>query len=631
MATVRMDLPVDTRRRELLLGNEAIARGAYEAGVEVATGYPGTPSTEIMEALARYPEIQATWCPNEKVALEVAIGASLGEARALVTMKHVGLNVAADPFFTLSYMGVRGGLVVVSADDPGMFSSQNEQDNRHYAKAAKVPLLEPADAAECARFTRLAFELSERFETPVLLRTTTRIAHSRGLVELGEREARERAPKPFRREPERFVMLPAYARRRHPWVEARLKALAEYNETSPFNQVIWGDRSLGIVASGVAYLYAREVFPWASFLKLGMTYPLPRKLIQSFADQVETLLVVEELDPFLEEQIRVWIRHPRILGKLDEEIFPVVGELRPEIVAGRARLHGLLAGHEAEAAGMEEQDPLDEFVAGLLPRPPILCPGCPHRAPYDILRRLRLPDREGKRQMKVVISGDVGCYTLAALPPLRAMDTQGAMGSSIGFAMGMEMAGVPNRVVATLGDSTFFHSGLPLLVNAVYNRHNVTVVVLDNGATAMTGQHASPASGWTLKGDISPVVDIEQVCRGIGVKHVKVVGAYDEAEIEAAIREAALREDGPSVVIVRDACALLPPGKANRKEPSRFTYRVDPEACTGCKACLTIACPPIQWDEDKQVAWILEDLCDDCDVCAQVCPHDAIHRVERER
>ncbi|MDR7542272.1 MAG: thiamine pyrophosphate-dependent enzyme, partial [Armatimonadota bacterium] len=482
---------MEARTRErtriaLLTGNEAIARGAYEAGVAVATGYPGTPSTEIVEYLATLPDVYVEWSSNEKVALDVAMGASMGGVRALCTMKHVGLNVAADTFMVASYTGVRGGLVVVSADDPGMHSSQNEQDNRLYAKFAGVPLLEPGDSQEAKTFTELAFSLSEEFDTPVLLRTTTRISHTRGVVELGDRHAPP--PRPFHRDPAKYVMLPAYARQRRPRVLERLLRLAEVAARPEFLRVEMRDPSVGVVTAGVCYSLVREVVPEASVLKLGMSYPLPLDAIRRFAGQVRRLFVVEELEPFLEEMLRA--AGFSVEGKA---YFPQQGELTPERVREGFARAGVLP------------EPGDAGPANLptAPRPPVLCPGCPHTAPFLALQRLG-----------AVVCGDIGCYTLAALEPLRAMDSCLAMGSSIGMATGLALAGTaPGPVVAVIGDSTFLHAGLPALVDAVYKRAHVTVVILDNGTTAMTGGQPHPATGSGVRGAPAPRVDLAAVCR----------------------------------------------------------------------------------------------------------------------
>ncbi|MDR7530112.1 MAG: indolepyruvate ferredoxin oxidoreductase subunit alpha [Armatimonadota bacterium] len=593
---------MEARTRErtriaLLTGNEAIARGAYEAGVAVATGYPGTPSTEIVEYLATLPDVYVEWSSNEKVALDVAMGASMGGVRALCTMKHVGLNVAADTFMVASYTGVRGGLVVVSADDPGMHSSQNEQDNRLYAKFAGVPLLEPGDSQEAKTFTELAFSLSEEFDTPVLLRTTTRISHTRGVVELGDRHAPP--PRPFHRDPAKYVMLPAYARQRRPRVLERLLRLAEVAARPEFLRVEMRDPSVGVVTAGVCYSLVREVVPEASVLKLGMSYPLPLDAIRRFAGQVRRLFVVEELEPFLEEMLRA--AGFSVEGKA---YFPQQGELTPERVREGFARAGVLP------------EPGDAGPANLptAPRPPVLCPGCPHTAPFLALQRLG-----------AVVCGDIGCYTLAALEPLRAMDSCLAMGSSIGMATGLALAGTaPGPVVAVIGDSTFLHAGLPALVDAVYKRAHVTVVILDNGTTAMTGGQPHPATGSGVRGAPAPRVDLAAVCRAMGVEFVRAVDPYDLGATFVALEEA-IRYPGVSVVITNRPCVEAP--VKVRDEP----FRVVLERCTACQLCMDLGCPAIVWTDEtyegRPKVAIRPDACTGCTLCAQVCPADAIVRV----
>lgn len=635
--------------KRLLLGNEALALGAYAAGVSVGTGYPGTPSTEILERFARFPDVYAEWSPNEKVALEVGMGAALAGARTIVTMKHVGLNVAADPFFAAAYMGVVGGLVVISADDPGMHSSQGEQDNRNYAKFAKVPLLEPSDSQECFDMVRIGLEISETFDTPVLLRTTGRISHAQSLVEVdaqlfeGARPIRQASPA-FRRNPEKYVMLPANARRRRLAVEERLAKLREYSESTPLNRIVWGERRLGIVSDSMAYQYAREVFPHASFLKLGMAFPFPRHLIAEFASRVDILLVVEELDPFIEEQIRALPDLPpvRVLGK---EVFPVYGELSTELVAQCALQHGLLTEAELNQLGLR----LSSTDAGtsasaevrLPPRAPVLCPGCGHRATFDALRRMLFQCQddlgmpyplgnspygraalERRRQYRVVVNGDIGCYTLSALQPLYAMDTCSCMGASIGHALGMEKAGIKNKVVAVIGDSTFFHSGITGLVDVLYSGAATTVIILDNGTTAMTGGNANPGSGRAIDGRPARRIDLESLCRGLGVQDVQVVDAYDYECIERELRRA-VYTDEPTVLIVRFKCRVQ-----ERSVSSQVSW-VEADKCVGCWACLAIGCPALVRRDGH--AEIVPGLCADCQICNAVCPHNAIVRVEREQ
>ena len=587
----------------LLSGNEAIARGAFEAGVKVASAYPGTPSTEILENFVHYEGVYAEWAPNEKVAVEVAIGASMGGVRALATMKHVGVNVAADPIFTASYTGVGGGLVIVTADDPELHSSQNEQDSRHYAVAAKIPMLEPADSSEAKEFTRLGFELSERFDTPVFLRSTTRISHAKGVVRLEAPAGPARAPG-FAPDPAKWVMLPVNGKRRHVVVEERTKALREFAETWDGNRIEWGDRALGIVTSGVSYQYVKDAFPEASVLKIGLAWPLPDRLFREFAAGVSRLVVVEELDPHLET-------HVKALGipAQGKEILPILGEFDPRIV------RGAITG-EAIPARAPETVP---------PRPPNLCPGCPHRGLFFALKKL-----------KVTVTGDIGCYTLAALPPLASMDTCVCMGASIGNAHGMEKAlGTEGagKVVAVIGDSTFLHSGVTGLMNVVYNRGASTVIVLDNDITAMTGAQENPATGKTLHGEPARRTDIPALCRALGVEHVYTVNPHDMAQTESVLRREVARPE-PSVVITKAPCALLPSHR--RKE--RPVYEVIADLCTGCKACSRLGCPAIEWvpftpgeavaagkkATQKGMARISPLLCDGCNQCPPLCKFQAI-------
>jgi indolepyruvate ferredoxin oxidoreductase, alpha subunit len=582
----------------LLSGNEAIARGAFESGVKVAAAYPGTPSTEILENLSRYEGIYAEWSPNEKVALEVGMGASFGGARSLVVMKHVGVNVAADPFFTLSYTGLRGGLVLVSADDPEMHSSQNEQDNRNYAKFAKVPMLEPSDSQEAKEYTRIAFELSERFDTPVLLRTTTRVSHSKSVVTLKDPVNLSQKLE-LKKDPVKYVMLPANARKRHPVIEKRMEALAQFAETFPENRIEWGDRKVGIIASGISYQYAQEVNPQASYLKLGMVYPLPQEMIRSFASQVETLFVVEELDPFIEEQVRSL--GIQITGKA---AFPICGELNPGLV--EKGLTGSMT------------DKLDEVPGSLPGRPPIMCPGCPHRGIFSILSK-----------HKLFVTGDIGCYTLGFLPPLSAIDTCVCMGASIGHAMGLDKAlgrEALGKVVAVIGDSTFLHSGITPLLDVVYNKGAVTVIILDNRTTAMTGRQEHPGTGYTLKGEETSSVDLVKLAKALGVKYVKVVDPYNLAATERVIRREVQRPE-PSVIISRAPCVLSRREKVVLGRP----FRVSEDVCAGCGACLRLGCPAIEWVKEdgtgrkrKGRALIEPFLCNGCTLCEQICKFKAI-------
>jgi len=592
--------------KEILSGNEAIARGAYEAGVLVATAYPGTPSTEILENITLYKEIDASWSPNEKVSLEVAMGASFAGARTLVAMKHVGVNVAADPLFTLSYTGIKGGLVLVSADDPEMHSSQNEQDNRNYARFAKVPMLEPSDSRECKEFTRLALELSEQYDTPVMLRTTTRISHSKSIVELDERVTGLPSPALVQNAAKQ-VMLPSNARVRHPLVEERMRKLAAAADSMAVNRMELRDTKVGVITAGVCYQYVREVMPNVSTLKLGLVNPLPSGLIRQFAAKVDRLLVVEELDPVIEEQVRAM--GISVSGK---EFIPLCGELTP----GRLReaLKGTIEGIAAPAARPEKS------AGPALPgRPPNMCPGCPHRGVFYTLNRL-----------KAYVTGDIGCYTLGFLPPLSAMETCVCMGASIGNATGAVKVvsdEEKKRVVAVIGDSTFFHSGVTGLMDMVYNNAHSTVVILDNRITAMTGRQDNPGSGFTLMNEPAHQIDLALLCRALGVKHVRTINPFDLEETRRVLSEEMERPE-TSVVITDKPCVLVKREGVFKRGP---LYTVDAEMCTGCRACLGLGCPAIQWrpaEGKKGVSYINPMLCTGCDVCRQLCKFDAIGRAK---
>lgn len=581
--------------KEILSGNEAIARGAYEAGCLVACAYPGTPSTEILENTIKYKEINSSWAPNEKVALEVAIGASFGGGRALCTMKHVGVNVAADPLFTLSYTGVRGGLVLVAADDPEMHSSQNEQDSRNYAKFAKVPMLEPSDSRECKEFTRIAFELSEQYDAPVMLRSSTRISHGKSVVELGERVSNLPAPK-LEKNPAKLVMLPGNARVRHPLVEQSLLNLSKAAASMPLNRTELRDTSIGIITAGICYQYVREVLPNASILKLGMVHPLPPDLIREFAASVEKLYVIEELDPFIEDQVKAM--GISVIGK---DIIPLCGELTP----GRLR----------SAFGLPQiSPPAAEKLPG---RPPNMCPGCPHRGVFYALN-----------QLKAYVTGDIGCYTLGFMPPLSAMDTCVCMGASIGMATGVTKVvsdDEKKKVVAVIGDSTFLHTGVNGLMDMVYNNSPATVIILDNSITAMTGRQDNPASGYTLMNDPATAINIPLLCKALGVKNIRVINPLDLEETKRVIGEEMDRPE-PSVIITNKPCVLIKREDVFHAGP---VYAVDAENCTGCRACLKIGCPAIEWrpagdGSKKGKAYIDPLLCTGCDVCRQLCKFEAI-------
>jgi indolepyruvate ferredoxin oxidoreductase alpha subunit len=594
----------------LLSGNEAIARGAWESGVQVAAGYPGTPSTEILEALAPMPDVYAEWSPNEKVALDVAIGAAYAGVRAMAVMKHVGLNVAADSLFYASMTGMEAGLVIVSADDPGMHSSQNEQDNRRYAKFARIPCLEPTDSQEAKDLVGVALSISEEFDTPVMLRITTRIAHSYTPVELGERKIEERPEPPsYRIDTRKYVMVPGNARRRHPVIEERIAKLAQFAESFPYNQVEMDDGSLGIITNGVAYQYAKEVFPDASILKLGMTYPLPKEMIRDFASRVDRLIVLEELDPFIEEEIR--LMGIEVEGK---SIFPICGEFNPQVVRESAIQAGLLDESARVDSVKPEKGPLP-------PRPPILCPGCPHRGVFHVTKKLKL-----------VVNGDIGCYTLGFLPPQEALHTCGCMGASIGVAHGVAKAmnvkrakgGMRERNVAVIGDSTFFHTGMPALLNVAYNQSNTITIILDNRTTAMTGHQDHPGTGRTLQEKETVAMQFEDLARAMGIEEVHTVDPYDLQGVEEALRTC-LAKDAPAVIVARRECALLP--EARRQW---MPLKVNEDRCNGCGLCFQVGCPALvksqELDEKtgRPKASIEPLLCTGCEICAQVCARKAI-------
>ena len=574
--------------KKIMLGNEAIARGAFEAGVKVSAAYPGTPSTEISENIVKYPEIYAEWAPNEKVAMEVAIGASISGVRAMASMKHVGVNVAADPLYTISYCGVNGGLVLVAADDPGLYSSQNEQDTRCVARAAMVPVLEPSDSQEAKDFMKYAFELSEKYDTPVILRTTTRLAHSQGQVTLEDRC--EPVDVEYSRNPAKFVMMPGNAKPRHVYVEQRLKAMAEDGCTMPINKMEIKDTKIGFITSGIAYQYVKEACPDASVLKLGMVHPLPKKLIEEFASKVDTLYIFEELEPVFEEQIKSWG-----IPCIGKEIFTVQGEY---------------------SANMLRKAVLKEEVSSKAPaqvpaRPPILCPGCPHRSVYSVLNKL-----------KIHAAGDIGCYTLGAVAPLSVVDTTICMGASISTLHGMEKAKGKDYIknwVAVIGDSTFMHTGVNSLINMVYNQGTGTVMILDNSTTGMTGHQDHAATGKTLMGQEVPAINIPELCRSIGIKNVIEVSAFDTAELERVVKEE-VAKDEVSVIITKAPCVLLSKQKTKVCRPL-------PEKCKKCGMCLRPGCPALTKNPDGTIA-IDTTMCNGCGLCAGICKFDAIEQVE---
>lgn len=573
--------------KQLMLGNAAVARGLYEAGCSVVSSYPGTPSTEITEEIAKFDEVYSEWAPNEKVAMEVAFGASLAGKRSFCAMKHVGLNVAADPLFTISYIGVNAGMVIAVADDAGMHSSQNEQDSRHYAKASKVPMLEPSDSQEALEFAKLAYELSEKYDTPVFLKMCTRIAHSQSIVETGERAVPP--VKPYEKNIQKNVMMPANAKKKHPVVEKRIRDLSEYAETSDVNRIEWGDKKLGIITSSTCYQYAKEVYgEEASILKLGMVWPLPEKLISSFAGQVEKVIVIEELDPFIEEfcdTIGVEVH-----GK---DLLPLEDEFSQNLIASR------LGKKEAEQGiSLEENMPV---------RPPVMCAGCPHRGMFYTL---------SKNKCRVL--GDIGCYTLGAVAPLNAMEMNACMGASISSIHGFNKAlgeESEKNTVAVIGDSTFMHSGMTGLANIAYNQSNSTVIILDNSITGMTGHQQNPTTGYNIKGDPAGKIDLEALCKAMGFERVRVVDPYDLAQIDEVLKEE-LAAQAPSVIISRRPCALL---KTVKPKPA---LKTDPDKCKGCKKCMKLGCPAISIKEKKAV--IDPTLCVGCGVCQQLCAFGAL-------
>lgn len=575
--------------KKIMLGNEAIARGAYEAGVKVSAAYPGTPSTEISESLVQYKEIYAEWSPNEKVAMEVAIGASISGVRAMASMKHVGVNVASDPLYTVSYIGAGAGLVLVAADDPGLYSSQNEQDTRMIGRAAQVPVIEPSDSQEAKDFMKYAFELSEKYDTPVILRTTTRLSHSQGMVTLEDRI--EPQDKPYERNIAKNVMMPGNAKNRHIFVEKRMKQMAEDGADMPINRVEMGDTAIGFIASGIAYQYVREVFPKASVLKLGLVNPLPRRMIEEFAAKVDKLYIIEELEPVFEEQIRSWG-----IACTGKEIFTLQGEYSANM------LRQAILGQEIDAAP----------DADVPARPPILCPGCPHRSVFTVLQKLKLH-----------AAGDIGCYTLGAVAPLHVVDTTICMGASISSLHGMEKAKGKDYIkdwVAVIGDSTFMHTGVNSLMNMAYNQSTGTVIILDNSTTGMTGHQDHAATGKTLMGQEVPVINIYHLCQAIGVKHVIEVNAFDLAQLEKVIREETARDE-LSVIITKSPCALL------KGQVFPYKCRELPEKCKKCGACLRPGCPALTKAADGTIR-IDRTMCNGCGLCMQLCPFDAIEKYE---
>ncbi len=576
--------------KKILLGNAAVARGAYEAGACLVSSYPGTPSTEITEAITEYSDIYCEWAPNEKVAAEVAIGASIGGARAMSCMKHVGLNVMADPIFTVSYTGVNGGLVFCVADDPGMHSSQNEQDSRHYAKAAKMPMLEPSDSAECKEYVKLAFELSEKYDAPFFIRLSTRVSHSQSIVELCEKES---VPlKPYEKNIGKYVMMPANAIKRHVVVEERTKALIALAENSPLNTIEDNGSEIGVITSGISYMYAKEALgDKVNFLKLGMVYPLPEKLISDFAAKCKKVFVIEELDPFIEE-------HCKALGidVTGKEVFTLLGEYTPAMIKG-----AVLGEKASEFDTASEQIPV---------RPPVMCAGCPHRATFYTLKKLGL-----------TVCGDIGCYTLGAVAPLASIDTTICMGASVSAAHGMaKVRGeeFTKKLVSVIGDSTFIHSGITGLIDIVYNKGISTVIILDNSITGMTGHQENPTTGKTIRGEATKQVDLELLCKAVGIERVKIVDPFDLPLFEKTVKEETNAEE-PSVIIAQRPCALL-------KTVKYSGNCVITDKCKNCKKCMNLGCPAISVKNGKVT--IDQTQCNGCTLCINVCPFKAIEKEE---
>lgn len=576
--------------KKLMLGNAAVARGAYEAGVSVVSSYPGTPSTEITENIVKYEEIYAEWAPNEKVAAEVAIGASIAGARSMSCMKHVGLNVMADPVFTVSYTGVNGGLVFCVADDPGMHSSQNEQDSRHYAEASKIMMLEPADSGECKEFTKLAFELSERFDTPVFIRLSTRVSHSQSLVD--EKEPVSYELKPYEKNIDKYVMMPAKAIKRHVDVEKRIEALREFSENCEFNTVEDNGSRIGVITSGIAYMYSKEALgDKVNYLKLGMVYPMPEKLISDFAEKCDVVYVIEELDPVIE-------KHCKSIGVnvIGKEKFTLLGEYTP------AMIKKVVLGEDAA-----EFNTIDENIPV---RPPVMCAGCPHRGTFYVLKKLGL-----------VVSGDIGCYTLGAVAPLESVDTTICMGASVSAALGMAKARgkeFNKKLVSVIGDSTFIHSGITGLIDIVYNKGANTVIILDNSITGMTGHQDNPTTGYTIRGEETAQVNLVTLCKSVGVKNVVVADPFDVKAFEKVVKEEVERDE-PSVIIAQRPCALL--------KKVKYTGRcVINDKCKKCKMCMKLGCPAISFDGDG--IRIDETQCNGCGLCFNVCPFGAMEKGE---
>ncbi|HHT19945.1 MAG TPA: indolepyruvate ferredoxin oxidoreductase subunit alpha [Tissierellia bacterium] len=588
----------------LMTGNEGVARGLYEAGAIYCSAYPGTPSTEILEEVAQYKDVLvAEWANNEKVALESAIGASLAGVRSMAAMKHVGVNVAADPLFTIAYTGTTGGLILVSADDPGCHSSQNEQDNRYYAKFAKIPMLEPANSQEAKDYIAEAYRISEQFHTAVLFRMTTRVCHSKSLVELGERV--EVAPVEYVKNAKKYVAAPANARTNHPLVEERTRALQAFNETYELNREEWNDSKIGIITASVAYNYAKEVFgETANYLKLGLTWPLPMEKIKAFAERVETLYVIEELEPFIEEELKI-----HGIDCIGKERIPRCGELNPDIIA-KALLD----------KDVEFQATPPELTVG---RPPILCAGCPHRGIFYEMSKMK----------RLIVTGDIGCYTLGSAEPLNTIDSVICMGASISMGHGankaFEKIGTDKQVVTVIGDSTFFHTGVNSLLNSVYNKSNNVNIIMDNRITGMTGHQDNPGTGYTLMGEETKEIDFEQLVKALGIEKVKTINPLNLEESRETLKEFLEYKDGPSVIITRWPCALKRYSKQDLKEfkLEREICQVHEDLCRGCRNCIRTGCPSISFDKETKKASINPNMCVGCTVCLQSCPFDAIKKV----
>jgi len=631
------------KEKAVLTGNEAIARGAYEAGVKVATAYPGTPSTEILENISKYKSIYSQWSVNEKVAMEVATGAAMAGARTLVAMKHVGLNVAADPFMTLAYTGVNAGLVVVTADDPGMHSSQNEQDSRYYSMMAKIPMLEPSDSQECKDFLKEAFKISEQFDIPVLLRTATRISHSGSVVDLDD-DFETFDKKPYIKDPKKYVMIPAYAQIRHKSLLERWEKLKDYSNSSPLNIIIEPEpctnskasdvnyyNNIGIITSGTCFQFAKESFPGVSILKLGMPSPIPKKLVRDFLKDRDIAIIIEELSPFIEEQTRSMNLQTEVIGK---EFFPENGEFNPAVIEALydrfEDLHYFEKGYKQVLSDAKSSqispligryqektffdninargsiDEIKKIIGGIAPRPPVLCAGCSHRAVFNILKKLKL-----------MVMGDIGCYTLAVLPPLNSIDSTLCMGAGVGQALGAEKAdsGLTGKIVSVIGDSTFFHSGITSLIDNVFNKSTGLILILDNRITAMTGHQTNPGMGRTLMGEETTAIMPENIASAVGVKNVRVINPYDMKKLEKAIKEELARNE-LSVIVCRQECVLINKGKKSAG------YHVNQGTCKKCGLCIKFGCPAIEFKSEKYS--INRDMCNSCGVCSGICPSKSI-------